>query len=51
MSTFGALNTSYRGLSAAQQAMDVAGHNIDNVGTDGYTRQRVEQSALSPAAS
>ncbi|WP_415854932.1 flagellar hook-associated protein FlgK, partial [Sinomonas sp. G460-2] len=50
MSTFGALNTAYRGLSAAQQAMDLAGQNIDNVGTDGYTRQRIDQSALGPVA-
>ena len=49
-STFGALGTAYRGLSAAQQAMDLAGQNIDNVGTDGYTRQRIDQSALGPAA-
>ncbi|MDP5226353.1 MULTISPECIES: flagellar hook-associated protein FlgK [Arthrobacter] len=50
MSTFGALNASYRGLVAARQAMDLAGQNIDNVGTDGYTRQRIDQSALGPAA-
>ncbi|WP_138445237.1 flagellar hook-associated protein FlgK [Sinomonas susongensis] len=50
MSTFGALNAAYRGLSAAQQAIDVAGQNIDNVGTDGYTRQRLEQSAMGPLA-
>jgi flagellar hook-associated protein 1 FlgK len=50
MSTFGALNAAYRGLSAAQQAMDVAGQNIDNAGTDGYTRQRVELSSIGPAA-
>jgi flagellar hook-associated protein 1 FlgK len=51
VSTFGALNTAYRGLSAAQQAMDLAGHNISNAGTDGYTRQRIEQSAVAaPAA-
>ena len=50
MSTFGALNAAYRGLSAAQQAMDVAGQNIDNAGTDGYTRQRTEQSSIGPAA-
>ncbi|KHL02398.1 flagellar hook-associated protein FlgK [Sinomonas humi] len=50
MSTFGALNVAYRGLSAAQQAIDLAGQNIDNVGTDGYTRQRIEQSAVGPLA-
>ncbi|MEW1955620.1 flagellar hook-associated protein FlgK [Terrabacter sp. NPDC080008] len=50
MSTFGPLGTAYRGLSAAQQAMDVAGHNVANVGTDGYTRQRIEQSSISAPA-
>jgi flagellar hook-associated protein 1 FlgK len=50
MSTFGALGTAYRGLSAAQQAMNLAGHNVANVGTDGYTRQRVEQSAIGAPA-
>lgn len=50
MSTFGALNTAYRGLTAAQQAMNLAGQNIDNAGTDGYTRQRIEQSAIGPLA-
>jgi flagellar hook-associated protein 1 FlgK len=50
VSSFGALNTAYRGLSAAQQAMDLAGHNVANVGTDGYTRQRIDQSSLTPPA-
>jgi flagellar hook-associated protein 1 FlgK len=47
VSTFGGLNTAYLGLTAAQQAINVAGQNIANAGTDGYTRQRIEQSALS----
>lgn len=46
MSTFGALNTAYRGLTAAQQGMTVAGQNIANAATEGYTRQRVDQSSL-----
>ncbi|GAA2483527.1 flagellar hook-associated protein FlgK [Terrabacter carboxydivorans] len=50
MSTFGALGTAWRGLSAAQQAMDLAGHNVANVGTDGYTRQRIEQSSIGAPA-
>lgn len=50
MSSFGALNTAYRGLSAAQQALDLAGHNVANVGTDGYTRQRIDQSSMTPPA-
>ncbi|MFH5880033.1 flagellar hook-associated protein FlgK [Arthrobacter sp. NA-172] len=50
MSTFGGLNTAYLGLTAAQQGINVAGQNIANAGTDGYTRQRIEQSAVSAPA-
>jgi flagellar hook-associated protein 1 FlgK len=50
LSTFGALNTAYRGLTAAQQGMNVAGQNIANAATEGYTRQRVEQSSLAAPA-
>ncbi|MDR6986212.1 flagellar hook-associated protein 1 FlgK [Paenarthrobacter nitroguajacolicus] len=46
MSTFGGLNTAYRGLTAAQQAIHLAGQNIANATTAGYTRQRLEQSAI-----
>lgn len=46
MSTFGGLNTAYRGLTAAQQAINLAGQNIANASTPGYTRQRIEQSAI-----
>ncbi|QYF91272.1 flagellar hook-associated protein FlgK [Arthrobacter sp. PAMC25284] len=50
MSTFGALNTAYRGLTAAQQGMNVAGQNIANAATEGYTRQRVVQSSIAAPA-
>jgi flagellar hook-associated protein 1 FlgK len=33
------------GLLAAQQQLATTGHNISNVNTEGYTRQRAEQSA------
>lgn len=46
MSTFGGLNTAYLGLTAARQGMNLAGQNIANATTDGYTRQRIEQSAV-----
>ncbi len=36
-------------LLAYQRALQVTGHNIANVGTEGYSRQRVELAALSPA--
>lgn len=41
MSTFGGLNTAYTGLSAANTGLNVTGQNLANVGTEGYTRQRV----------
>ncbi len=45
MSTFSGINNASRALSAAQRGMEVTGQNIANVNTDGYSRQRVEQSA------
>ncbi|MFA7250117.1 MAG: flagellar hook-associated protein FlgK [Dehalococcoidia bacterium] len=42
-----ALNTAMRALLAQQQAMDAVSHNVSNVNTPGYSRQRV---LLSPVA-
>ncbi len=50
MSTFGALNTAFSGLTAAQQGLSVTGQNIANANTPGYTRQRVTTSAIGEAA-
>ena len=50
MSTFGGLNTAYQGLNAARQGINLAGQNIANVNTEGYTRQRIEQSAIGTTA-
>lgn len=36
------LSTSVSGLLAFQRALDTTSHNISNVSTDGYSRQRVE---------
>lgn len=36
------LSTGISALLGYRKALDTAGHNIANVGTDGYTRQRVE---------
>lgn len=36
------LKTGLSGLLAFQRALDTTSHNISNVGTDGYSRQRVE---------
>ena len=47
-STFSGLNIARSGFFAAQRALDITGHNIANVNTRGYTRQRLEQSASDP---
>jgi flagellar hook-associated protein 1 len=39
--TLQGLQTALSGLLAEQQALDVAGHNIANANTEGYSRQRV----------
>src|SRR6185295_11832964 len=36
------LSTGLSGLFAFKRAIDVTSHNIANVGTDGYSRQRAE---------
>lgn len=41
--SFGILSTGLSGLRAAQSGLDTTGHNIANVNTDGYNRQRIEQ--------
>ncbi|MES2682468.1 MAG: flagellar hook-associated protein FlgK [Pseudomonadota bacterium] len=40
------LNIGKSALYAAQKSLDLTGHNIANVGTEGYSRQRIDQSAL-----
>ena len=47
-SIFNALHVGYSGLNAAQIGIDTTGHNISNVETEGYTRQRVVTSAATP---
>lgn len=47
-STFMGLNTALRGVLAHQNALDVTGHNIANLNTQGYTRQRAEMSTTPP---
>ena len=41
----GLYQTGVSGLLAAQQQLATTGHNISNVNTEGYTRQRAEQNA------
>lgn len=50
VSTFGSLQTAYSGLSAARAGLDVTGQNMANVGTTGYTRQRIVQAEVGAPA-
>ena len=47
-STFMGLEIGRRGMHANQQAQATIGHNIDNMNTPGYSRQRVEFVPLEP---
>lgn len=42
------LNSAIQGLMTAQRALDVAGHNVANANTEGYSRQRVQLSTTDP---
>ena len=44
-STFFGLTIAYSGLQAANTSLNVAGHNISNINTDGYTKQEAEKTA------
>lgn len=39
------LGSAYRGMAAAQAALNVMGNNVANANTEGYSRQRVEMAA------
>ncbi|RLK48672.1 flagellar hook-associated protein 1 FlgK [Alkalispirillum mobile] len=45
----GTMQTGISGLMAAQRSLATTSHNISNVNTDGYSRQRVEQSTRPPS--
>jgi flagellar hook-associated protein 1 FlgK len=47
-STFMGIEIGKRGVHAHQQALNVTGHNLTNVSTEGYSRQRIEMSAFDP---
>ncbi|WP_083660877.1 flagellar hook-associated protein FlgK [Actinophytocola xanthii] len=49
MSTFSGLNTALTGLRAQRQGLELAGQNITNANTEGYSRQRVELTAVGGA--
>ena len=46
--SFGTLGIGASGLTAAQKAMEVTAHNIANVNTEGYSRQRAELTTTTP---
>ena len=45
-STFAGFTTAQLALNASQRALDVAGQNIANINTSGYTRQRLDLMSL-----
>jgi len=51
MSIYGILSTGRTALLTQQKAIDVTGHNIANVNTDGYSRQRVNMATNAPYSS
>ncbi len=48
--TFLGFETAKRGLTAAQKGLDIAGQNLTNWDSIGYTRQRMTQVAVAPDA-
>lgn len=48
---FGTLNIGRSGLTVSQTTVDVTSHNIANVNTDGYSRQRAEIVTARPSSS
>ncbi len=48
--SFFGLNVAIRGLFTAQRNLDIVNHNLNNVNTEGYSRQRAIQSASRPMA-
>jgi flagellar hook-associated protein FlgK len=46
-SSFMGLEVQKRSIQMAQKNLDITGHNLGNIGTAGFTRQRVDVSSLS----
>ncbi|WP_373788358.1 flagellar basal body protein [Jeotgalibaca porci] len=44
---FGTLNIGVKGMTAAQTALQTTSHNVSNMNTPGYSRQRVNLEASS----
>lgn len=49
--TFLGFETGRKGLSVAQKSLDIVGHNLSNIGTPGYSRQRVDQVSVAVTSS
>lgn len=47
--TFLGFEAAKSGVFASQKALDIVGNNLTNINTDGYTRQRVDQTSQSVA--
>jgi len=47
-STFMGIEIGKRAVDAHQQALNVTGHNLSNINTKGYSRQRIEMTAFEP---
>ena len=45
-STFGTFTLARMGIYVSQQALNVTGNNIANINTDGYTREKLDQSSM-----
>lgn len=48
--TFMGFETSKSAIFANQKSIDIVGNNLANTDTNGYTRQRVERTALAPSS-
>ncbi|MEJ2663808.1 MAG: flagellar hook-associated protein FlgK, partial [Spirochaetia bacterium] len=48
LSTFSGIEIGKRGVIAHTQGLITVGHNLNNAGVDGYSRQRIEFSAADP---
>ncbi|MDR1329436.1 MAG: flagellar basal body protein, partial [Oscillospiraceae bacterium] len=46
--TFSGIEIGRTGLVVSQKGLDVTSHNITNVDTAGYTRQRIIQTSIEP---
>ncbi len=48
-STFAGFEASKAALFTSQKSLDITGHNLSNITTEGYTRQRADQDSVSIA--